>query len=111
MSIEITVRHVHMPVDVQDYAKEKAGILLEAFPRIEHIHVIMDVQRHLHVAEVVAQGRMHVRVEAEESSDNMRVSIDRAFDRIERQVRKLEDKAQDHRHARKPGDISSSGEK
>lgn len=97
MSIEITARHMNIGQDLQDYAREKADALLVTFPRIEHIHVILDHQKHLYVGEVVVQGRNHLRIEAEDSADDMLVSLDRAFDKAERQLRKERDKIQSHR--------------
>lgn len=98
MSIEITARHMNIGEDTQDYAREKAERLLSDFPRVEHVHVILDHQKHIYVAEVVVQGRNHIRIEAEESSDDVIASLDKAIDRAERQLRKERDKVQDHRH-------------
>ena len=96
MSIDVTVRHAEAMDDVQDYAQEKAQQIMDGFPRSEHVHVVLDVQKHLHIAEIQVQAGNHVRVDAEESSDNMRVSIDAATEKIEKQLRKLRDKVQDH---------------
>lgn len=97
MSIEITARHLHATRELQDYARSKAEFMMESFSRVEHVHVILDVQKHLFSAEVVVQAKNHVRVEALESTDNMKASIDGAIDKTERQLRKLRDKVQEHR--------------
>ncbi len=97
MSIEITARHMNIGEETQEYAREKAERLLADFPRVEHIHVILDHQKHIYIAEVVVQGRNHIRIEAEESSDDVIASLDKAVDRAERQLRKERDKVQDHR--------------
>jgi putative sigma-54 modulation protein len=97
MSIEITSRHVHATEQVQDYARGKAEVLAAEFPRIEHVHVILDVEKHRQIAEVVVQAKNHIRVEAEETSDNMFASIDSAFEKGERQMRKHRKKVQDKR--------------
>jgi putative sigma-54 modulation protein len=97
MSIEITARHLHISPELQDYARGKAAETMEAFSRVEHIHVILDHQKHLFMAEVVVQAKPHARVEAVESTDNMRASIDTAFDKTERQLRKLSEKIHEHR--------------
>lgn len=97
MPIEITARHMHASDAMQEYAREKAADLMESFPRVEHVHVILDVQKHLYMAEVVVQARNHIRLEAEEASDNMRASTDKAMEKIERQLRKQRDKVQDHK--------------
>ena len=103
MPIEITARHMHATDDLQDYARRKAEETLEDFPNIEHIHVILDIEKHgkRHVAEVVCQVKRHGTMEAAASSDNLRASIDMAFDKAQKQVGKLRDKVQDHKPAMK----------
>jgi putative sigma-54 modulation protein len=97
MPIEVTARHESATNELQDYAKSKAEELLEAFPRIEHIHVILNAERHLCLAEAVVQSRNHTRVEAKGSSDNMRASIDMAVEKAEKQLRKIQEKVHDHK--------------
>jgi putative sigma-54 modulation protein len=101
MAIEITARHMNATEQIQDYARRRAGALLEAFPRVEHIHVILDVEKHRNIAEVVVQAKHHIRAEAEQSSDTMVISIDAAMDKIERQLQRLRDKIHDHKPAMK----------
>lgn len=99
MSIEVTVRHTHAMEDVNEYAERKAQDILNEFPRVEHVHVVLDVQKHLHIAELIVQAPHRVRVEAKESSDNMRVSVDAAVEKVEKQLRRHRDKVQDHKAA------------
>jgi putative sigma-54 modulation protein len=96
MSIEVTTRHMSAP-DAKVHAQDKAEKLVELFPRIEHVHVILNVEKHRSEAEVVVQAKNHIRVEASETKDDMIAAIDVAMDRTERQLRKLRDKIQDHR--------------
>ena len=103
MAIEITARHMDGAEAAKAYAQERSGKLVKMFPRIEHVHVILDMEKHRHKAEVVVQAKSHVHVEAEESSDDMANSIDVAFERAEKQLRKVQEKKQDHRV--KPGEI------
>ena len=95
MSIEVTARHMDATQKIQDYARDKASDLLDSFPRIEHIHVILDVEKKRHNAEVVIQASNHIRIEAEDSSDKMSVSVDLAIEKAEKQLRKNSDQAQD----------------
>ena len=55
MSIEVTTRHMNAP-GAKEYAHEKAERLVELFPRIEHVHVILDVEKHRYEAEIVVQA-------------------------------------------------------
>ncbi len=101
MSIEVTTRHMHGTDDLQEYAESRATELRDAFPGCEHVHVILDHEKHLFNAEVVIQAGHHVRIEAKESLDNMRAAIDGAIDKAERQYRRLMDKVKDHHSAMK----------
>lgn len=102
MSIEITARHMDGAPEAKTYAEEKAEKLMELFPRVEHIHVILDVEKHRQEAEIVVQAKNRIRVEASETSDDLINSVDVAFERAEKQLRKLREKIQDHRV--KPGE-------
>ncbi len=96
MSIEVTARHLHAR-RIKDYASEKAQILMDEFPRIEHIHVILDAEKHRKRAEVVLQAKNHIRLEADDEQDDLKMALDRAFEKTERQLRKKREKVQDHR--------------
>ena len=95
--VEITARHVDITVDLQDYARDKAEGLEADFPRVEFVHVILDQQKHLFIAEVVVQGKNHIRIEASEKADNILAAVDKAFEKAERQLRKERDKITDHK--------------
>jgi len=108
MPIEVTARHMSATSEIQEYARGKAEELFEVFPRIENIHVILNVERHLSIAEVVIQARNHVKVEAVGSSDDMLASIDLAVDKAEKQLRKILDKVHDHKPDMKRVESSQS---
>lgn len=97
MSIEVTVRHMDAKGNVQEYARRKAEMLMEEFPKVEYVHVILDLEKHRQIAEVFAQAKRHVRVDAREMSDDMIASIDKAVAKVEKQLRKLSDKLHDHK--------------
>ena len=101
MTVEITARHMEATAPLQEYARGKGDVLKVSFPRLENVHIILDVQKHRHTATFVVQAKNRIRTEAEESSDNMRAAIDAAFDKIERQLRRRRDRVQDHKAAMK----------
>jgi len=112
MSIEVTFRHMDVKEQIQAYAREQAGELAGEFPRVEHVHVILNYEKHEKsrmIAHVVVQARNHIRVEAEEESDNMRTALDEAMEKVERQLRRLRDKVQDHKPAMKHGEALRNG--
>ncbi|MDA0322306.1 MAG: HPF/RaiA family ribosome-associated protein [Verrucomicrobia bacterium] len=94
MSIEITVRHVDVLQEDREYAQDLGEQIAAAFPRVEHIHIILDGQKYLKLAEIVVQAKNHIRVEAKEESEAMRASLDLCFAKVETQLRRLRDKIQ-----------------
>jgi putative sigma-54 modulation protein len=108
MAIEITARHMHATPEIQEYARDKASALVDEFPRLEHVHVILDVQKRHFIAEIVVQAKNRIRAEAKEMSDQLITSIDRATDKVERQLRRRRDKIQDHAPAMKHGEMEKS---
>ncbi len=101
MSIEVTARHMDDVGDIQELAREKAEMLFADFPRVEHVHVILDNEKHRFKAEFFVQAKNHIRVEADDTTDNMRLSITNAALKAEKQLRRLRDKVQDHRPKQK----------
>lgn len=101
MPIEITARHMEATQPLQDYARTKAELLMEWFPQVEHIHMILDVEKRNKKAEVVVQAKSHVRAEATESADQFAVAVDVAMEKVEKQLRRHLDKLQDHKPAMK----------
>jgi len=109
MAVEITERHMQKMPDVNEYAREKGERLENEFPRVEHVHVILDTFRHRYTAEIVVQAKNHIRLESSDTSSNMRASIDASTEKMEKQLRKLRDKVQDHRDAMKHTESSRQG--
>lgn len=97
MSIEITVRHIDVSPGLQAYARERAEILSAEFPRVEYVHVILDAEKHRRMAEITVQGKNRIRVEADAETENIQASLDAAFEKVERQLRKHRDRVQEHR--------------
>ena len=97
MAVDITVRHMETPESVSRYARTKSEDLMAAFPRVEHIHVIIDKEKREHVVEVVVQAKNHVRLDAKDSDENLRAAIDSAMEKTERQLRKSREKVQEKR--------------
>lgn len=97
MGIEITVRHIDVSAGGKEYAQTKAEGLLADFPNVENIHIIMDGHGHRMLAEVVVQGKPHLRIEASGAADEVLRAVDMAMDKTLAQLRKASQKIQDHR--------------
>ena len=99
MPVEVTSRHMNATDAIQDYARRRGAALAEEFTRVEHVHIILDVEKHRQIASVMVQGRNRLRLETREDSENMKTSVDLAMDKVERQLRKEKEKVRDHKSA------------
>ena len=96
MQVNITGRHVHVTDNIKAHVDEKLERSLGMFPRIENVHVILDMETHNYVSEIVIQASSHIRISSTEKSENMYDAIDRSVEHAERQLRKQRDKVQDY---------------
>ena len=94
MQIHITGRQVDITDGIREHVYDKVKRTLVDFPRVEDVRIVLELQKIMHSAEVVVQGK-DINVEGKASSENMYESIDEALVKAERQLRKLRQKMQD----------------
>ncbi len=92
MSIEVTLRHKTANEDLKDYAYSRAERIMMQFPKVDSVHVVLDMQRHLYEAEFVVHQKGLTAVGAKEHSDSFQSVIDIAAARAEKQLKKRHDK-------------------
>jgi putative sigma-54 modulation protein len=97
MNISITFRHMPISEPLREYAEKKLSAVFEHFPQVETCHIVLNVEKIRHIAEVVLTVKRHGRIEAKDESDGMYKSIDNVADKIERQLNKLREKKVDHK--------------
>ncbi len=108
MNITVTCRHMDTTEALKDHATARVTESLSEFPRVEDVHVILDVQRKIHhVAEIIVHAKNHVHAESKEETTDMYASIDAAVDKVHRQLRKKRDKIQDHKHTAGLGELEA----
>lgn len=90
--IKVTGRHVAVTQAIRDYAASRIDHLHLDYPRIIEAHVILDVEKHRHFAEIILHCANHVTIEASETTDDMYASIDGALAKIAQQMRKYKAK-------------------
>lgn len=96
MNVDVTARHMELTPAIREYAQEKVGRALDGLLRINHVHVILSVEKHRQQAEVVLQV-LHHTVEAKDEQENLYAAIDGMADKLVRQVEKLREKVTDHK--------------
>ncbi|MBU4200881.1 MAG: ribosome-associated translation inhibitor RaiA [Verrucomicrobia bacterium] len=101
MSINITSRHVAITDAIKAHVYAKLAGVLQEYPQVEHAHVVLDTQKFRHIVEVTIQAKNHVRLEAQDVSDDMYKSIDQVVDKVDRQLRKSREKRTNHKGSRR----------
>lgn len=81
MIIEITGRHVSVSESLKDHARDKLEHVLRHEDKVVSAHVILDVEKTRHIAEMIVYGRnLSATVHAE--SEDLHTSIDRCADKL-----------------------------
>ena len=87
MKISITFRHVDPTEALKQYVEEKVGRVQKFLSGPAQAAVVLSTERHLQDCDLTISGAGRT-FKSSESSDDMYASVDRAVDRIEKQVRK-----------------------
>ena len=86
--VRITGRHLTITPAINDYVTRKIESLHLDYPKIIEAHVILEVQKYRHSAEVILVCSNHITIEAREQTNDMYAAIDTAVDKICGQMRK-----------------------
>jgi putative sigma-54 modulation protein len=86
--VRLTGRHVTITPAIHDYVNRKLESLHLDYPKIIEAHVILEVEKYRHSAEVILVCSNHITIEACEETNDMYAAIDAAVDKICRQMRK-----------------------
>lgn len=97
MSVEVTVRHLKISETLQKYAQEKSEKLIEKFPAIEFVRVVLDMDGPFYTVSLAVQGGHRATVESNHQDSDMTATINAAFDKAEAQLRKNAQRRQDVR--------------
>jgi putative sigma-54 modulation protein len=90
--LKVTGRHVSITEAIKSYAGSKVEHLHLDYPRIIEAHVILDVEKHRHFAEIILHCNNHITIEASDETDDMYASIDGVVAKIAQQMRKYKTK-------------------
>lgn len=101
MNINITSRHVDITDAIKAHVVSKLDGVLQEHPQVEHVHVVLDIQKFRHIVEVTIQAKHHVHIDAKEVTDDMYKSIDQVVDKVDRQLHRSREKRIDHKGSRR----------
>ena len=98
MQINITGHHVEVTEALRDYVNSKMDRVIRHCDNVTDVHCILSVQK----LQQKAEATLHVsgaKLHAESIAEDMYAAIDGLTDRLDRQVKKHQEKLTDH-HAR-----------
>ena len=95
MKIKIAGRHTNASPALRDYVIEKTEALERFFDRIVSVDVVLSVEKERQIADFHAHLTNRKQLNAREESSDMYASIDKAVDRLKRQLVKFKDHLQD----------------
>jgi len=94
MNIQITARNIDLTDAIRNYAEKKVSKLEKYFDHITEASVLLEVQKNVHIVEVLLSAK-GVFMKGLEKSEDLYASIDLAADKIEKQLVKYKEKLKD----------------
>lgn len=103
--IIVTGRHVAVTEPMRDYATKKIEGLHLDYPRIIEVKVILDVEDHRQMAEIILFCANHIVIEVKSISEDIYASIDESVSKIARRMRKYKTRLLKNHRPRQNGSI------
>lgn len=107
MKTTVTGRHIEVTPALKAYVEERINRLARYSHQATEASVILTVEKYRHQADVTVNvnGAM---VQATEETSEMYASIDQAVEKIERQIKKLNDRLHDHHRRAEPPPVDEA---
>jgi len=109
MQINLTGRHVDITDALRDHIEKKLAKLDSYGDSIIDVRVVLSVEKYRQFAEVTISGRNNTKLHSREATDDMYVSVDKAIDKVERQLRKHTSKRRQGKRRKEPSVDSEGG--
>jgi len=94
MNIQITARNIDLTDAIRSYAEKKVSKLAKYSDHITEASVTLEVQKNVHIVEVLLSAK-GLFMKGLEKSEDLYASIDLATDKIEKQLVKYKEKLKD----------------
>ena len=98
MQVNVTAKHMVLTDAIKEYAEKKVTKISKYFDDIMDIQVHLEVQKNLHIAEVLVDVK-GIFLKGYEKSEDMYASIDIAVDKIEKQLVKYKERLKNRKNS------------
>ena len=88
MRINLTGRRVEITDSLREHVEKKLEKLSSYGDKIIDVRVVLSVEKYRQFAEVTISGRNNTKFHADELTDDMYASVDKAIDKAERQLKR-----------------------
>ncbi len=96
MEFRITGRHLDLTTEIKDYAESAVSTLTRYFDKIIDSHLVLEIEKHRKRAELTL-GVYGQQLISRAETDDLYISIDEAVDKMQRQLKKYNEKFKEHR--------------
>ena len=103
MRLDITGRHIEITPALREFTESKLSKLDRLLDGPVEVHVVLEIEKHRHTAEVQVKSRTAFFSGKRETGD-LYASINEVSDKLERQALKHKEKIQDRKHRKGPRD-------
>ncbi|MGC1275558.1 MAG: ribosome-associated translation inhibitor RaiA [Planctomycetaceae bacterium] len=108
MQIEVTTRHGTVSEDTRQRLVQKAEKLLTFFERVTAIRITVDFENsHVTKVELLVDAEHKHDFVSNDEGEEVIATFDRAFHKMEQQIRKYKERIQDHRRDRPMSELVS----
>lgn len=105
LPIVITGRHLEITEAIREFIHRKIESLHLDYPRIIEAKVILDVQHHRQIAEIILFCADHIVIEVKSTTEDIYASLDESISKIARRMRKFKTRLLKSHRPRKEGSI------
>ena len=99
MEIDISGRHFKVTEPLKETIEAKVSKLDKYSLKLESVHVVLEVQKFHHMAEITLRGK-NLRLTAKEESADMYAAFDRCLGVVQLQLARQHDRRKDHKARR-----------
>ena len=86
--VRVTGRHITVTESMEDYFRRRLAALHLDYPTILAVQATLGLEKYRHRADIILRCNRHITIKTSAETDDMYASIDQAFDRVARQMRK-----------------------